>query len=117
MDQSQTEYETEVEQVAEEVQEVTGFSPPLNEHLVFVGQYISWYTKKEGKPAKQDIDSFNEDLTGLIDEAANEGTDLSDIALALWAHLNNIEQMHRKEDNVERGSGKSKNRTADRMFQ
>lgn len=117
MCQSQREYETEVEQVAEEVQEVTGFSPPLNEHLVFVGQYISWYTKKDGKPDKQNIESFNEDLTELIDETANEGTDLGDVALALWVHLNNIEQMHRKEDKEERGSGKSENRTADRMFQ
>jgi hypothetical protein len=117
MCQSQTEYEAEVEQAAEEVQEVTGFSSPLNEHLVFVGQYISWYTNREGKPDKQDIKSFNEDLTDLIDETANEGTDLGDIALALWAHLNNIEQLHRKEDEGERGGAKSENRTADRMFQ
>ena len=112
-----SEYEQEVEQVAEKVQNTTGFSPPLTEHLVFVGQYISWYTKKDGNPDEQDFKSFNEDVTELIDEAANEDVDLGDIALVLWAHLNNIEQMHRKNDKEEKGSGKSENRTVDRMFQ
>ena len=113
-----SEYEEEVEQVADKVQNTTGFSPPLTEHLVFVGQYISWYTKKDGNPDKQDFKSFNEDVTELIDEASKEDVDLGDIALVLWAHLCNIEQMHRKDDKEEdESSGSSTNQTADRMFQ
>ena len=109
-----SEYEEEVEQVADKVQNMTGFSPPLTEHLVFVGQYISWYTKKDGNPDEQDFQEFNDELTDLIDEAAKEDVDLGDVALVLWAHLNNIEQMHRK---VNSSGGSSENQTADRMFQ
>jgi hypothetical protein len=109
-----SEYEEEVEQIAEKLEDTTEVSSPLSKHLVFVGRYISWYSGHEGKPDEEDFKSFNEELTTLIGEAAEEDVHLGDIAMVLWAHLNNIEKMHRKEDD---NTGRSENRTADRMFQ
>jgi hypothetical protein len=109
-----TEYEEEVEQVAEEVQELTGFSSTLSKHLVFVGEYISWYTNDQDGPQKENFREFNDELTELIDETAKDGVELGDISLVLWTHMCNIEKLHRK-DNDDGDS--SDNRTADRMFQ
>jgi hypothetical protein len=107
-------YEEEIEQIAEDLREKTDFSSPLMKHLMFVGRYISWYSGHEGKPDEEDFKSFNEELTTLIGEAAEEGVHLGDVAMVLWAHLNNIEKIHRKEDD---DTGESEDRTADRMFQ
>ena len=110
-----SEYEEEIEQVAEELENSAGLSSPLSKHLVCVGRYIAWYAGQDGKPDKQDFEEFNEELSQLINEAVEEdGVELGDIGMVLWAHLNNIEKMHRKDDG---DSGKSENRTADRMFQ
>lgn len=109
-----TEFEEEVEQVAEEVQELTGFSPSLSKHLVFVGEYISWYSNDQDGPQKENFQEFNEELTELIDRAAKGDIDLGEISLVLWMHMCNIEKLHRK-DNDDGDS--SDNRTADRMFQ